>query len=133
MRADDAEAPLVGALGLLERAIGHTRGCLQLVTDHDWAQPTPCRDWDLHALLIHMNDSLATMLEAAEVGYVDPEPAEDDTSADIVDTLRDRACSLLGAWTNYNGPPVVSVAGRPLSAGVLVCPGALEVVVHGWV
>ncbi|HEU0040806.1 MAG TPA: TIGR03086 family metal-binding protein [Jiangellaceae bacterium] len=131
MRTDDSAAPLVGALVLLECALSYTCGCLRLVTD-DVGRPTPCRAWDLHALLIHMNDSLATLLEAAGLGYVDPDPADYDASAGIVATLHERAGSLLGAWTTYTGAPAVSVAGRPLSAGLLVCVGALEIVVHGW-
>ncbi|WP_084961029.1 maleylpyruvate isomerase family mycothiol-dependent enzyme [Thermoactinospora rubra] len=59
-------------LALLERAISYTRGSLVLVTPEDLTRPTPCAAWDLRALLAHMDDSLAALSEAADVGEVGP-------------------------------------------------------------
>src|SRR5690349_23901912 len=52
--------------GLLERAIGYTLGSLLLVTPAAMTRPTPCADWDLGALLRHMDDSLAALHERSE-------------------------------------------------------------------
>ena len=49
---------------LLERAISYTRGSLALVTPGGLSRPTPCTGWDLAELLVHMDDSLAALLEA---------------------------------------------------------------------
>ncbi|MGI8577406.1 MAG: TIGR03086 family metal-binding protein [Nocardioidaceae bacterium] len=127
-----APAPLIGSLGLLERAIGYTRGSLQLVTDADLTLATPCREWNLRALLRHMNDSLAALQQAADVGYVELDPVGADTSRDIVATIRIRACSLLGSWTHNDGATLVRVADSALTASVLASTGALEIAVHGW-
>jgi uncharacterized protein (TIGR03086 family) len=133
MSTGPAAGALVGALGLFERAVGYTRASLQLVTLDRMANPTPCRGWDLRALLRHVDDSLAALQEAADVGYVGLDPdVTDDESADIVATLRTRVRSLLGAWTNNDGAALVSVAGRRLPASVLASTGALEIAVHGW-
>ncbi|CAN5204050.1 maleylpyruvate isomerase family mycothiol-dependent enzyme [soil metagenome] len=126
-----ATAPLVGALGLLGRAIDYTRASLRLVTSEALTRPTPCRRWDLGALLRHMHDSLGTLHEAGAVGYVALEPAEPGPG-EIVSALRSRACDLLGAWSRNDGSELISVAGCPLTAGVLASTGALEVAVHGW-
>lgn len=124
---------VAGALGLLERAIGYTRTSLQLVTSAELTRSTPCRDWDLETLLHHMNDSLLALQDAADLGYVDLAPVGNaDPAADIVATLRARACSVLGAWTNHSGAELVSVAGCPLTASILASTGALEIAVHGW-
>ncbi|GGF46142.1 hypothetical protein GCM10011519_20060 [Marmoricola endophyticus] len=121
------------AVGLLERAVAHTRGCLALVDDPLLDRPTPCTAWDLRALLTHMDDSLAAIAEAA-AGAVSPRPAVPPgvtLPADLlVDRLRVRACDLLAAWAR---PPASSaVAGAPVDARVLAGAGALEIAVHGW-
>ena len=57
-------AVLAQGVALLERAMGYTLGSLQLVTPQSLDNPTPCREWDLRALLLHMNDSLLTLHQA---------------------------------------------------------------------
>jgi uncharacterized protein (TIGR03086 family) len=121
-----------GGVELLERAIGYTRGCLGLVTPALMRAPTPCRDWDLEALLAHMADSLASLHEAGAVRrvWVDVSPEE---PIELVETLRARACLLLADWSpegSQRGD--VLVDGRPVTAPVLTSAGALEIAVHGW-
>ncbi len=115
---------------LLERAVGYTRGCLSLVAGTAPDAPTPCAGWDLRALLTHMDDSLAALTDAAEIGYVDLVPGPAGDPALLVERLRARACALLAAWSRP-GPGDVAVADRVLPAGLLAAAGALEVAVHG--
>jgi uncharacterized protein (TIGR03086 family) len=121
------------SVALLERAIGYTRSALSLVQEHLLDDPTPCEDWDLRALLEHMDDSLAAFTEAAAVGRVDLEPLRHAPDAvRLVGSLRLRACDALGAWTNTDGDEPVLVGATPLDASVLAAVGALEIAVHGW-
>jgi uncharacterized protein (TIGR03086 family) len=122
---------LTGGVGLLERAIGYTLGNLHLVTAAALSRSTPCAKWDLHALLRHMNDSLAALHEAVDSGHVALEPAVGDPANDLVADLRDRACRLLGAWTRGDRQ-VVSIAGRSLTSVIVSSAGAVEIAVHGW-
>ncbi|HET6624873.1 MAG TPA: TIGR03086 family metal-binding protein [Nocardioidaceae bacterium] len=126
-------APLVGGVGLLERAMAYTLGSLQLVTGAAMTRPTPCADWDLRELLRHMNDSLQALHEAGDRGRVEVR-AQDygDPDRDPVLTLRNRACSMLGSWTSATDHDWVTVDGRPLTGGVVTATGALEIAVHGW-
>jgi uncharacterized protein (TIGR03086 family) len=103
-----------------------------LVTPELAHASTPCRDWDLTALMLHMDDSLRALQEAADLGLVTMTTAEPDDPEHLVAGLRTRAGALLGAWTANQGAELVSVAGCPLTAKVLVLTGALEVAVHGW-
>ena len=66
-----ASAALIGGITLLERAINYTLGSLHLVTAEAMSYPTPCEDWDLRALLVHLDDSLGALHQAIDVGYVD--------------------------------------------------------------
>jgi uncharacterized protein (TIGR03086 family) len=124
--------PLIGGISLLERAINFTLGSLHLVTEDDLPRPTPCHAWDVRALLWHMEDSVLALHEAADLGHVDIDENSPDPVEDPVAALRDRACRLVGAWARGTGPGVVSIAGTPLTAGILTGTGAIEVAVHGW-
>lgn len=126
-----ALAPLIGGIGLLERAIGFTLGSLQLVTPEAMSRPTPCREWNLRALLAHMNDSLAALHEAVRSGRISTDPVSDST-ADTVRSLRDRACRTLGDWSNVDTHQLVAIGGQRLPAGLVTAAGAMDVAVHGW-
>jgi uncharacterized protein (TIGR03086 family) len=133
-QAPPAHAPLDHALELLERAIGYTRVQLQVVTPAMLCRPTPCERWSLAALLDHMDDSLAGLVEAAdlaEVALVAPVGAP-RSPVDVVERLRERACALLGAWSAVARDRDVAVGDQALSSSLLACAGALEVAVHGW-
>ncbi len=125
---------LTGGVALLERATSYTLGSLLTVTPTDMTNPTPCSEWDLRTLLLHMNNSLLALHEAIADYHVGPHPGEDSAgpAAELVDSLRNAACRMLGAWTNAGAAAVVSVAGRPLTAEIVAAAGAIEVAVHGW-
>lgn len=126
-------------LELLERAINYTLNSVQLVTPDALSLPSPCSEWDMRALLAHVNDSLTALHEAADTGRVglaapdrpEGQPVE-PVSDDPVATLRVRAGLTLGAWTNAVDLDVVAIAGMSLSTGIVTGAGALELAVHGW-
>jgi uncharacterized protein (TIGR03086 family) len=131
---DRATAALIGGVALLERAMGYTLGSLQLVTPNTLHWPTPCAEWDVQALLVHMIDSLDALCDAVDAGHIDdaaPAP-ELSTATELVTAVRDRACRLLGAWAGADEPAVVSIYGRPLPRTIVASTGAIEVAVHGW-
>jgi len=122
---------------LLERAVGYTRGCLQLVPGEPLDSRTPCAGWDLLSLLQHMDDSLAAFADAAEIGYVDLVPVRaDDPGPEgatlLLDRLKGRACAVLGGWAHAAGTRDVAVSDRILRSDLLAAAGALEIAVHGW-
>jgi uncharacterized protein (TIGR03086 family) len=126
-------APLIGGVGLLERAVGYLLRSLQVATPAALSNSTPCRDWDVRALLCHVNDSLTALIEAADCGRLDLDVStgDENTAWDVVTTTRNRASRALGAWTNTDRP-LVSVNELPLTSPIVVGAGALELAVHGW-
>jgi uncharacterized protein (TIGR03086 family) len=136
-----ATAALTGGVALLERAMGYTLGSLHLVTPEAMSHRTPCREWDLRALLLHMNDSLLALHEAVTAGRVDLDPSAGnghphadygDAVVDPVSSLRNRGCELIGAWASTSRPAEVVIEDRGLTPDLVAATGAVEVAVHGW-
>jgi uncharacterized protein (TIGR03086 family) len=124
--------PLLGGVGLLERAVDYLLDTLKPVTPASLSNSTPCSDWDLRALLGHLDDSLTTLAEAADAGVVGVHPASAaSTRVDLITTVRDRARATARTWTR-TGRALVAVNGWPLTSTIVVSTGALEVAVHGW-
>lgn len=122
---------LAGGAGLLERAINYTLGTLHAVTAAEMCAPTPCRSWDLRALLEHVDESLAALHEAAALGRVCLAVPRQHPPADPVAAVRDRASLLLGEWTSTRRAGA-TVGDAAVTTAILATAGAVEVAVHGW-
>lgn len=133
-RSAPSHAPLHQSLDLLERAIGYTREQLRVITPEMLRRSTPCVDWSLATLLDHMADSLDALIDAADLRAVvfSLPSGPRFSSVDAVDRLRERACSLVDAWSVVTHDDDVTVGDRALPSSLLACAGALEVAVHGW-
>jgi uncharacterized protein (TIGR03086 family) len=123
-------AELDHAIELLDRALGYTRGILADL-DHEapsLALRTPCRGWDLGQLLAHMEDALDAFAEGAG-GAVSLEPRIPAVARAAA--LRQKACALLGAWSNQR-PEFVTIGDQSAPTSVVAMAAALEITVHGW-
>ena len=114
---------------LLERAIGYARGTLGGVRPDLLGRPTPCAAWTLADLLLHMSDSLDALTEASR-GVIEVAPPRGTAGAGVAE-LRDKACDLLGAWSNPHAAEARLGHAR-LESTVLLHAGALEIAVHAW-
>ena len=101
MTENRATTTLCGGGALLERAIGYTLGSLHLVTPGTMSHPTPCREWDLAALLAHMNDSLIALQEAVDLGHVQLVSPADDLDRPWIPL---RHCAVAPAGCSARGP-----------------------------
>jgi len=131
MTGHRAAAPLAGGVALLERAINYTLGSLHAVAPGALSRPTPCSGWDLAALLAHLDDSLAALHEAVDLGVVGPD-IPPPRGEDPVGGVRARAHRVLGAWAGAGRAGPVSIAGHQLAAEVVTRAGAIEITTHGW-
>ncbi|HEY2578426.1 MAG TPA: TIGR03086 family metal-binding protein [Streptosporangiaceae bacterium] len=145
MTEAQAAATLSGGVALLERAISYSLCQLNGVTTATLSRPTPCTQWDLAALLVHVTDSLAALQEAMDLREVEPPPdvrdigapgtrpgaLQNDPAAYLVAALRRRACHLLGSLAIARDH-LVLVGGYPVPASIVTSAGAVDVAVHGW-
>ena len=121
-----------GAVELLERAIAYTRGSLLEVREGDLGRATPCVDWDLRALLLHMDDSLDAMASAARAPRLALVPSrQPQEGRALLDRICTKACALLGHWHPEPGGEVV-VGGLRITRELVGSVGALEITLHGW-
>jgi uncharacterized protein (TIGR03086 family) len=124
--------PLLGGVGLLERAVDYLLDTLKPVTPASLSNSTPCSDWDLRVLLEHLDESLTTLAEAADTGVVGVYPGSaESTHTDLIASVSNHARATVRTWTR-TGRSLVAVNGWPLTSTIVVSTGALEVAVHGW-
>jgi uncharacterized protein (TIGR03086 family) len=124
---------------VLDGAITWTRGCLETALTSPLTLPTPCGGWLLGHLLLHMEDSLVALAEAAELGRVEvvdgdlrPGGSLRPASVRIVDRVVQRACRTREVWHARVTSAPISVDDLALGRDTVALVGALEIAVHGW-
>jgi uncharacterized protein (TIGR03086 family) len=132
---------------LLERAVRYALSGAGHATPELLCAPTPCADWDLGTLLVHLGDSLDTVaggLRARTVGLgglggrcYGPEGPSGAPSGpgdgELIAGLAGRAARLLWACAEVQGgQEAVTVGDRRLTTSMVAITGAIEVAVHGW-
>jgi uncharacterized protein (TIGR03086 family) len=120
--------------GLLRDSVNYARATVRTVTSEELSHPTPCREWDLRALLNHLNDSLLTLSTACRTGRVGLEPCppaggQDDAPLATFDRY---SALLLADGLCRRARRGVLVVDLPLAEHLLVAAGAIEISVHGW-
>jgi uncharacterized protein (TIGR03086 family) len=121
------------SVAVLDSAVAWTHASLQLARTSPLGLATPCEGWDLGRLLVHMDDSLVAIAEAAELGYIklDPQPLTNDPGQ-LVDLIVQRACRTRAAWQERLTSAPMGVGGLALGRDTVALVGALEIAVHGW-
>jgi uncharacterized protein (TIGR03086 family) len=118
-------------VALLERSISYALGSVHDVTLDDLGSPTPCADWDLHALLRHTGDSLGALMEGGVSGRIGLATAA-GTGGDPLLEFRARAGAVLGAWSRPVIERTIAIGDALLPPIVVAGAGAVEIAVHGW-
>ncbi len=123
---------LSAEVALLARATGYALESLAEVTDADLGRPTPCGDWDLRTLLLHLADSAEGLTGLALTGDpVLPSLPRTD-GADPAAVARDRLLRLLDVLTSAVADDRPGDPDRAAHARAAARGGAIELAVHGW-
>lgn len=124
-------APLAESVALFEQSATYMLEALSGLTHEHLTRPTPCADWNLRTLLLHIADAadgLAGLVATGELSFPTP-PRTDD--ADPVAVAHDRVRRLLD---------IVESAGRRHAladeprrwATTAAHAGAIELAAHAW-
>ncbi len=118
---------------LLVRAVGYALDSAASVSPARLRCPTPCRGWDLRALLHHACESVQALHQGICAGRVSlaAGPDRSDQEGSAAQAFARGAAGLLEAWSQARWP-VILIGDRGLTADVLAEAAALELAVHGW-
>ena len=121
---------------LHRRALDATRRVVAGVGRDQWTRPTPCAEWDVHALLNHV---IAGNWWAAELGAVATiEAVGDRLDGDTVgeDALASYDASAAAAAAVFEAPGAMAapcaVSYGPVPGSVYAGHRFVDVLIHGW-
>jgi uncharacterized protein (TIGR03086 family) len=121
---------------LLQQAICYASESVDAVVPGTESFPTPCADWDLQALLLHLNRAIDELHESITLEPADRHSAGNDgrpSTTRLAATFRSRAALLLQSCAKSERVGRrIAVGGLPLMSGWVVVVGAAEIAVHGW-
>jgi uncharacterized protein (TIGR03086 family) len=116
-------------------AVQATEALVASISAADLDRPTPCADWDLRALLVHMTAQHREFAAAA----VGRRPEEADSRPDRQDPIAGYARSAAGVLSAFAPDDVLDRPFRLPEAGDRPLPGRMVIgfhlvdfVVHGW-
>jgi uncharacterized protein (TIGR03086 family) len=118
-------------VGLMERSITYALGAVSDIGADDLSRPTPCRGWNLRALLAHFIESVDELRLDVDPGYR-PAPVGFG-GIELVAVFRERAGGLLGAWAAAGcADRRLPIDELSLAASTVAWVGAIEIGVHAW-
>jgi uncharacterized protein (TIGR03086 family) len=127
-----ASLPLTADIALFARAAGYALESLAEVPDADLGRPTPCGDWDLRTLLLHLADSADGLTGVALLGEPAPPSRPRTNDADPAAVARDCLLRLLDVLTSAAADDPPSTPDGAAHARAAARGGAIELAVHGW-
>jgi uncharacterized protein (TIGR03086 family) len=119
-----------------EHALGGVDACIALIADDQWSSPTPCRDWDVRALVAHLVDEVRWVPYLLDGGSVaaagdrfSGDPLGDDAKAAWGETSRvaRQALHADGALDH-----TVSLSYGETSARDYIWQMTVDATVHTW-
>lgn len=127
----------------LAAAIEYFLGCLDSVRLTHVAHPTPCVDWTVHDLLVHLDDSSLAFCQGAlgrvvcgEFPTADisaPRPVEWLDPVVLVDRVRRQAQLVRRVWGEVaREPRTVDIATMQVPDALIAGVACIEFAVHGW-
>lgn len=114
-------------LALLESAYGQSITNVESLTLDDLHRPTPCPEWDVQALLVHMTATstglVAMMRDQA------PDWDKDELGEDPAPVMRRALTAALAAWSQ---PGATEVPSGQMPGMRLVDFAMADALAHGW-
>jgi uncharacterized protein (TIGR03086 family) len=119
-------------LEALTQTFDHTAKIVDGVQPSQLDGPTPCRDWDLRALLGHMTGVVVNMGRGANGEELLPDPSAFQLDADPAAQFRTEADRALAAWTAHGSDGEVNIGAGPMPVPVAMSINILDTSTHSW-
>ena len=120
-------------LDALDRSFASTRTVVSEIRPEHLSLPTPCSEWDVQALLVHMLDSIDAFRAHAARTPATETPAR-DVSDNVLAVYDDATSAALVAWRApgaLDGEVTLGV-GISVPADVAAGISTADCLVHGW-
>lgn len=116
----------------LQDALANTGRLVDGVSPDQWQAPTPCAEWDVHALVNHVT-WVVEMFGAAARGHGPRhERGTDVLGNDPAGAFRGAADTAIGAWRSRGTAGTLRIPIGELPAQVALGINTTDVYVHGW-
>jgi uncharacterized protein (TIGR03086 family) len=121
-------------IALLARALDQAGAVISTISSDQTHLATPCRGWDVHALLAHVvRDDLRNFLVAARGETADWQAPPQDLGTGWADDFRDGARELLEQWRSADLDRSVATPGGPeMPLRARADQQIAELAVHAW-
>ncbi|HEV2371321.1 MAG TPA: TIGR03086 family metal-binding protein [Streptosporangiaceae bacterium] len=122
------------SLALLESALDQTGAVIAAIDPSQAELATPCRDWDVRALVRHVTgQSLRNFAVTARGQEPDWQTPADELGEDWAGEFRTRAAELLAAWKAADPEKLIEVpGGRRAPLRSRADQQIAELAVHAW-
>ncbi len=119
-------------LELLERALSWGRPVLATASGCDLTASTPCTEWDVRDLLVHLVDGFTAFIQGAAGAIPVPAPPPPPRDPQLLTGhLLDLGCGVLSEWAG-RGRRGCAVGPAVIPADTVLEVAALEIAIHGW-
>ena len=124
--------------GVLAQVAAYTAEAVSAVTAKDLSAPTPCAQWDLLSLLLHVNRSLGYLIASLEDSGRRLSAAGPAGSPQIAGMLDGDASEVIAAAVLHRterfvrAHETIRTGRRPGACDAVAAVGAIEIAVHSW-
>jgi uncharacterized protein (TIGR03086 family) len=119
-------------LEALAQTFDHATKVVAGATDDKLGNPTPCREWDVRAVLTHMTGVVANMGLGASALDLLPDITAYELRDDRVSQFRSEADRTLAAWTERGLSDEVNVGAGPMPVAAAMRINLLDTATHSW-
>jgi len=119
-------------IDVLDRALEQIRTLIAQVHSDQTSRPTPCKSWDVAALLDHVLADLPRFIDSARGGQPDYSLSSPSVAPNWASEFATRSDELVHAWRDARDPSMLEAGQMPtnelIDGGIVLAGGVLLVV-----
>ena len=119
-------------LDALEESFDHARKIVGGVRPDQYAEPTPCTEWDVRALLTHMVGVMMNMEQGTSGGELVPDVNAVALDTNVATQFGAAADRTLAAWRANGIAGEVNVGAGPMPAALAASINLVDTTAHTW-
>ena len=117
---------------LLSGVLDKTGTVIAGVHPDQWGSPTPCKEWDVRALVEHILGWMEVFAAAANGGAFEGDPGDYRLGDDPAGAFRASAASMVQGWRQGGTDRTVRLTMGELPASMALNMTLMEYMTHGW-